>query len=222
MERGSSRSHPFFSREFDRRVWITAGVLAISFLVGGLLTLYAAWPTRIRVGYAPVQPLPYSHQLHAGSLDIRCRYCHVGVDTSAEAGVPPVSVCMNCHAHFAGDEKDPEQVKKIRALTVYWEQEKPIVWEKVYDLEDFVYFHHGRHVSSGLDCWNCHGPVETMPRVEAVTPLTMGWCLKCHMGRGEFELEPDFVRTGKKGAQIVNDPVYREILAPINCSACHR
>ena len=218
----TANSPVFFSRQFDRRVWISAAVVLGSLLAGAALTLHAAWPDRIRVGYKPDQPIAFSHQLHAGVMEIRCRYCHVGVDSGPHASVPPLSVCMNCHANFEGDENEPEQIEKIRVLLEYWENGKPVLWNKVYDLEDFAYFDHSRHMGAGLDCVNCHGRVETMAVIEQATPLTMGWCLKCHMGRRDFLLEPDAALAGKTGAQIVKDPVYREILAPIHCSTCHR
>ena len=211
-----------FTPDFDRRVWITGAVVIGALLVGATLTLYAAWPDRIRVGYAPEQVLPYSHQLHAGSLQIRCRYCHTGVDSGPHATVPPVSVCMNCHANFKGDPEDQEQVEEIGKLLAAWVKQEPLVWNKVYDLEDYVYFDHSRHTATGLDCRNCHGMLEAMPVVRQESPLTMGWCLKCHMGEREIALEPDFLLTGQEGAQLIEDPVFREIMAPINCSTCHR
>ena len=96
------------------------------------------------------------------------------------------------------------------------------MWNKVYDLADFAYFPHDRHTALAVDCSNCHGQIETMPVVKKVSPLTMGWCLKCHMAHEGYQLSEDAYLYGKKGAQIVDDPIYRMILAPINCSTCHR
>ncbi|NQU44930.1 cytochrome c3 family protein, partial [bacterium] len=160
-----------FTRAFDRRVWITAVVVGTSLLVGALLTLHAAWPDRIRRGYKPEQPLMFSHVLHAGSMEIRCLYCHVEADKGDHALVPPVSVCMNCHEDFRGDPEKPHQVERVAEIVRYWEAKEPVIWEKVYDLEDFAYFSHSRHVTSGLACINCHGTIETMPVVQRVTSL---------------------------------------------------
>src|ERR1035437_9009087 len=101
-----------FTKAFDRRVWITLAVLVLSGLVGASLTLYAAWPTHVRVGYAPQQPIAFSHELHAGVMGIDCRYCHTGAETTPHANVPALAVCMNCHAHFKPDAKKPDQVAK--------------------------------------------------------------------------------------------------------------
>lgn len=218
----SSNPRNFFTRQFDKRVRITAVVLVLSIGLGAALTLHAAWPNRIRKGYRPEQPFPYSHQLHAGSLQIACRYCHTRVDRGAEAMVPSLSICMNCHQDFRGDPGEPEQVAKIADLVKRYETGETIAWKKVYDLEDFVYFDHSRHVGRGLECINCHGSVETMPLVRKEYPLTMSWCLDCHMGNLEPRFSSQMLKTGKPLAEVVDDPVYREILAPIHCSTCHR
>lgn len=211
-----------FTKAFDRRVWISLVVLVLSGLAGASLTLYAAWPSRVRLGYAPLQPIAYSHQLHAGVMEIDCRYCHTGAETTPHANVPALAVCMNCHAVFKPDAKKQEQVAKIAVLLRYVETNTPVAWNRVYDLSDFVYFRHDRHLAAGVDCRNCHGDVGTMEVVEQVAPLTMGWCLKCHMAREGVQVtdEPAFAR--KKGIEIVKDPVYGPIMAPIHCSTCHR
>lgn len=212
-----------FTRRFDRRVWITLIVLIGSGILGTSLTLYTAWPTHIRVGYKPTQPIAFSHELHAGSMEIACRYCHTRVDSGAHATVPPLSVCMNCHGMFKPNPNKKEQAQRIGVLLDHWNRKQPVAWNKVYDLSDFVYFYHDRHTGVGLDCRNCHGDVGTMPVVEQVTPLTMGWCLHCHMGRqSEVQFSQEALLEGKKTLPVINDPVYGRIVAPINCSTCHR
>jgi hypothetical protein len=82
-------------------------------------------PRNTDVGYQPEQPVPYSHKLHAGDLAIDCRYCHVGVERSAVASVPPTQVCMNCHATV---RKDSALLKPVRES---WESGKSVPWLRV-------------------------------------------------------------------------------------------
>lgn len=151
-----------------------------------------------RQGYEPAQPIEYSHALHAGERQIDCQYCHFGAETSRHAGVPPASVCLNCHSQV---RKDSPEVKKIQAAV---DSGVPIEWVKVHRLADFVYFNHARHVGSGVTCQSCHGPVETMVRVRQVETMNMGWCLDCHRAPGPFV--PD--------AALVSPPT--------DCAACHQ
>jgi len=132
-------------------------------------------------GYAPEQPIAFSHTLHAGESEIPCLYCHGGARTSRHAGIPSLNVCMNCHAILT------RQTREIEKLKEAVQRRQPIAWTRVHNLPDFVYFNHSRHVltrtadfPSGVPCQTCHGPVETMARIEQVTELTMGWCLTCH------------------------------------------
>ncbi len=122
------------------------------------------------------QPIAYSHKLHAGELQINCEYCHSGARRSIHAGVPETNTCMNCHKNIS--TKDRPELEK---LVEYYESGKPIPWQKVHDLPDFVYFSHKRHVRGGVSCQECHGEVqETMTVAQRVNTLEMGWCLDCH------------------------------------------
>lgn len=125
-------------------------------------------------GTSPVQPIAFSHRIHAGDNQIPCLYCHVQARRSISAGVPSVNKCMGCHAEVATDRP------QIRLLAKYWESKQPIPWIKVHDLPDFVHFTHKRHVAAGIECQTCHGPVETMDVVSREAPLKMGLCLNCH------------------------------------------
>lgn len=126
------------------------------------------------VGYAPTQPIPYSHQLHAGKLQIPCQYCHSAARRSKSAGIPSVATCMGCHRVVATDK---EHVKYVADK---YAKKESIEWVKIHDLPDFVRFSHRPHVWAGVACQDCHGPVETMEVVAQVAPLQMGWCLSCH------------------------------------------
>jgi hypothetical protein len=138
----------------------------------GLVVLAACEPNN--QGYAPEQPIVYSHAVHAGELQIPCQYCHFGASRGRYAGIPPTAVCMNCHMQAIPDH--PE----VQKLTTAIETGQPIEWVRVHWLPDHVYFNHSSHVTAGIACQSCHGPVEEMGRVEQWAPLTMGWCVNCH------------------------------------------
>jgi len=132
----------------------------------------------IHQGYAPPQPIAFSHKLHAGDSKVTCLYCHSSARTSRHAGIPSVNVCMNCHSMLTKQTVDIERLKEAV------QRRQAIVWTKVHNLPDFVYFNHSQHVGANVACQSCHGPVETMERVRQEAPLTMGWCLDCHRARG--------------------------------------
>jgi len=125
-------------------------------------------------GYAPAQPVKYSHAVHAGAMQVPCLYCHAGAERGRYAGIPPASICLNCHKQILPD--NPEVLKVITAV----EQNQPIAWVRVHNLPDFAYFNHSPHVQAEITCQTCHGPVESMGRVTQSAPLTMGFCLDCH------------------------------------------
>ena len=151
-------------------------------------------------GYAPIQPIHYSHKIHAGDNQIDCNYCHSSARKSKTSGIPSLNVCMNCHkniSEYTGEE-DLENgytkefyTKEIQQLydDVGWDEEnqaytgeeKPVQWIRIHNLPDFAYFNHSQHVTvGGVECQTCHGPVEEMEIMEQFAPLTMGWCINCH------------------------------------------
>ena len=147
--------------------------------IGGLLyftTLFAfgASPKTMAVGYAPTQPVPYSHALHAGKLGIDCRYCHNTVERTAFANLPPTQTCMNCHTKI---RTDSDLLKPVRDS---WTTGEPIHWIKIHNLPNYVYFNHSAHVNHGVGCIECHGRIDRMDIVFQAAPLSMGWCLDCH------------------------------------------
>lgn len=136
----------------------------------------------------PDQPIAYSHRLHAGDLQIQCVYCHSGARRSVVAGVPAVGACTGCHRWVKNKTAEMKKLEEIAA------RKSPVVWKRVNEFPDHVYFSHKRHVQAELTCQGCHGPVEKMERVERIPRLTMGWCVECHQQRR----------------------------APLDCSTCHQ
>lgn len=129
------------------------------------------------VGYSPEQPIAFDHKIHATDNQIPCLYCHSYARRSPSAGLPSVQACMGCHEWV--DTDSPELDK----LGEYSANEEAIPWVRVHSTPDFVQFNHKRHVKAGVECQSCHGPVETMARVERVNSLEMGWCVQCHEQR---------------------------------------
>ena len=161
----------------------------------------------VHQGYAPEQPIAFSHKLHAGDNQIPCLYCHFGARTSRHAGIPPLNVCMNCHGILRTQTIEIEKLKEAV------QRRQPIAWVKVHNLPDFVYFNHSQHVTGGVSCVSCHGPVDTMARVGQYAPLTMGWCLDCHRQRG-----PELARQRRHAAS----PEGPDAPYPgLDCGKCH-
>jgi cytochrome c551/c552 len=165
-------------------------LLAVIFL--GTVGWKGMWNTGVTTGYQPVQPIKFSHQLHAGVNKINCQYCHTGAFKSKNASIPSANVCMNCHNYVQATEKyngeiSPEIMKIYKALDynpetkVYGTNQKPIEWVRIHNLPDFAYFNHSQHVQvAGVQCQKCHGPIESMQEVYQYSPLTMKWCINCH------------------------------------------
>lgn len=188
-----------------------------------VLVWYYFSPKNIEVGYAPKQPINYSHKLHAGELGIDCRYCHFTVEKSAHAAIPPTEVCMNCHNLVKKDGS--EEIKKVISS---YEQEKPIEWVKVHMLPDYTYFDHSRHVSAGVSCATCHGRVDKMEVVFQNEPLSMSWCLDCHRNPAanirptEFVTDLDWQPEGNPidlGKKIMKE---KRLYPREDCNTCHR
>lgn len=160
-------------------------------------------------GYQPAQPINFSHKIHAGDNQIQCLYCHSAADKSKVAGIPAATTCMNCHTKILKDS--PEILKITRALA----QNQPIEWVKVNDLPDHVAFNHSRHVTAGLKCQQCHGPVETMDRVQQFDGLTMGMCVGCHRTHREVTLDENGRPT------VTKETTPKKLMASTDCSVCH-
>lgn len=130
------------------------------------------WVTRDEV--VRDQPVPFSHQHHAGDDRLDCRFCHSSVEVSPFAGMPSTEVCMNCHSHLWADSPALAPVRES------FRRDVPLAWTRVHDLPDFVYFDHSIHVAKGVGCAECHGRVDRMPLLHRSASLAMEWCLECH------------------------------------------
>jgi hypothetical protein len=213
---------PVFSKSADRslRKATFAALLTVAAAIS--LSAYLFRPERADVGYQPVQPVPYSHKLHAGNLGLDCRYCHSTVERSAYAAIPPTETCMNCHARVKADSPQLQLVRESYATG------RPIPWVHIHKLPDYVYFNHRAHLSAGVSCVTCHGRVDQMAEVRQVKPLSMAWCLECHRNPAP-EIRPRELVTkldwvpDRDRAEIGRELMARNnIHPPTNCSGCHR
>lgn len=201
---------------------IAGGTLAVGTLL--LVFKFAQSPFMTDQGVTLNQPVPFSHDHHTATLGIHCGYCHTAVEKSASAGIPPTATCMNCHKLIWADSP---MLEPIRAS---FRDNRPIQWQRVNDLPDFVYFNHGIHVAKGIGCNTCHGKINEMPLVRQTQTLQMNWCLDCHRNPEKYvrpkeevynmdwEL-PAGVSQADLGAKLVKE---YEIQPQDTCSTCHR
>jgi len=198
----------------------------ISVVSGILLIIAFIWyygsPKYTDVGYAPIQPLPYSHKMHAGDLKMDCMYCHTTVDRSAVASIPPTQTCMNCHTLVKAGSA------KLTVLQNSWSSGESVDWIKIHDLPDYAYFNHSAHLTAGIGCESCHGTISEMEVVKLTEPLSMLWCLDCHrdpvqhIRRQEDLTKMNWVPPDNQ-QQIAEEVIaQKEITPPLDCSGCHR
>lgn len=222
---------------FPRTLNLLPLVLAVASATGGGAATGVVWyyfsPTNTQVGYAPVQPVRYSHRLHAGELGIDCRYCHANVERSAEAMIPPTQTCMGCHALVK------TQSARLAIVRDSLETGRPIPWIRVHKLPDHAYFNHAVHLHVGVGCSTCHGRIDREDVVRLETPLSMSWCIDCHRDPG-----PNLRGCKPRGDEAADVYAQRESVTnmgweqsasadeqracaanvhpPQNCSGCHR
>lgn len=184
------------------RFWHRVVPLGVLFVLATMVVVgWAVEPARYAVGYAPEQPIPFSHRVHAGLNHVPCQYCHTNADRSRDATIPAFQTCMNCHRAIV--MADSNYIKK--AVLDPLKSDTIMAWRRVYHLPDYVFFDHRSHVNAGVQCQTCHGAVQTMDVVSRVMNMRMGQCLACHRDPGQY-LPPD--SPIKKG--------------PTDCTACHR
>ena len=206
-------------------------------LYGGPMFLAATSPVTLNIGYEPVQPVPFSHALHAGTLKMDCKYCHNSVDKSAHSSVPATQTCINCHSpmtpagaptYSAVHSASP----KLAAVRDSWRTGESIDWVRIHRLPDYVYFNHAAHVNRGVSCVTCHGRVDKMEVVYQSKEQSMAWCIDCHR-HPEPHLRPvEFVTKLDWDAQkdMGVDPIElgtrlkeeNNIQPQVSCAVCHR
>lgn len=211
-----------FPKNTDKYVKIGAGVVLLLVVAGSASAIYGTWPSVLKTGYTPQQPVPYSHKLHAGDLGMDCYYCHYTVNKAAFAAVPPTEVCMNCHNRVR------PQSPRLAGVRDSFTTGKPIPWVQVHRVPDYVYFNHQAHVTSGVSCVSCHGRIDQMIEVKQVKPLNMAWCLDCHRNPAPNIRPPEQVtnlawQPDRDPAEIGHELIRAKgINPPQNCSGCHR
>ena len=202
------------------------GVVLFVALLGGAIDFYVRAPFNTNVGVAVDQTVPFSHLHHVRQLNLDCRYCHTSVDNSAFAGIPPTETCMTCHSQIWAEAPMLEPVRQS------FQNETPLVWNRVHNVSGFVYFNHSAHTSAGVGCETCHGRVDNMPLMWKENTMQMEWCLACHRAPEQYLRPADQITTmGYKlpegvdqlalGAQLVKDNGI-EVGRLDDCSIGHR
>lgn len=177
----------------------------------------------IQEGYAPTQPIAFSHKLHAGDYQIDCNYCHTGVRISKSANIPSVNICLNCHSAILKVTGETDLSTEIQKIYDYKQSNTPIEWVRVHNLPDLAYFNHAQHYEvGGVECQTCHGPIEEMEVVRQHSNLTMGWCIDCHKttalntkDNGYYDKLVELHDQSSKKPMVVED------IGGLECAKCH-
>jgi cytochrome c2 len=218
-------------------------VTAIFLLLSGAYFVYGfLMQVGVDQNYQPIQPIHYSHKIHAGDNEINCKYCHSASRVSKTAGIPSLNVCMNCHksiSEVAETTATPEytkafydaQIQKLykavgwdAASQSYTGKTEPVKWVRIHNLPDFVYFNHSQHVTvAGIECQTCHGPVQEFEIMKQFSPLTMGWCVNCHR-KTDVKMEGNEYYT-KIHAELSKkygvDKLTAAQMGGLECGKCH-
>jgi hypothetical protein len=216
-----SHVFPKWSNSLPLQLIIYLVVLSGTVVAG---VTYYCTPKYLRVGYAPVQPVPYDHSLHVAQLGLDCRYCHSNVDQSGFANLPTSQTCMNCHKLVK------PQSQLLAVVRGSYESGEPVPWVQVHKAPDYVYFNHAVHVTRGIGCVECHGQINQMPVVVHAQSLSMKFCLDCHRDPASFlRVPPDVYNLDAptlavqgriaEAAKFVHD---WKVKPPESCSGCHR
>jgi mono/diheme cytochrome c family protein len=209
------------SRGFVFVVVFVVSALGFKAVINGLLSV------GVQQGYAPKQPIAFSHKLHAGQYEIDCKYCHTGVMKGKSATIPSINICMNCHRAV---KTESPQIQKLWAAAdwqpetnTFGPNQRPIEWVRIHNLPDLAYFNHAQHVNvGGIECQTCHGPIEEMDVVKQYSLLTMGWCIDCHRktdinskGNAYYDRLVELHNNASK------EPMKVEDNGGLECSKCH-
>lgn len=201
------------------------GALAVlGCFAAGVLAWRVSISPHPSIGAPLEQEVPFSHKHHVADVGIDCRYCHVSVEQSAFAGMPPTHTCMTCHSQLFTDS--PMLSPVVRSL----ESGAPMRWNRVHDLPDFAYFNHSIHIAKGVGCTTCHGPIDRMPLTWRTAPLEMQWCLDCHRAPQKYLRPRELVfdtdwQPGANQLAVGEKLVERygiHTASLADCSICHR
>lgn len=204
-------------KELAKSGAVKGGIISLAILLLGKATIDGLYGVGIHQGYAPTQPIAFSHKLHAGDYQIDCNYCHTGVYKGKGANIPSANICMNCHNTIK--QGSPEIQKIYRAI----EKDEPIQWVRVHNLPDFAYFNHSQHTNvAGLDCANCHGEVAKMEVLQQRSSLTMGWCIDCHRKTNvNSEGNAYYDKLLEVHSKNHKEPLKVKDIGGLECSKCH-
>lgn len=203
--------------------WLIWGGLVFTVLLATSLTVLARTVNN-KVGVPVEQPVEFSHALHHTQLGIDCRYCHTSVEVAASANIPPTETCMTCHSQVRLGSP------KLQAVYQSWDNDEPILWNRVHRLADYVYFNHSAHINKGIGCSDCHGRIDQMEGIWKNESLTMGWCLECHRNPVDYVRPRSEVfnmaytkptNQHELGEQLILAYNINEEKLP-QCSTCHR
>jgi hypothetical protein len=209
-------------------IWSKFSIVAALAFVGflGWVVVTMSWSGYVSgQGMTKDQPVQFSHAHHVGAMGIDCRYCHTTVEESAFANIPPTKTCMNCHSQIWTNAPILEPVRAS------FRENKPLQWQRVHDLPDFVYFNHSIHVAKGVGCATCHGRVDTMPLMYQQSTLMMSWCLDCHRNPARYVRPRDQIYNmaweppaddPELGARLVKEYKIGSVDQLTSCSTCHR
>lgn len=229
-------------RAFAKNQFLVLVTSIFLLLTGAYLVYGFLMQVGVDQDYEPIQPIHYSHRIHAGSNGISCKYCHSSARVSKHSGIPSLNVCMNCHKNIAevsDTTATPEYSKpfydgEIQKLykAVGWDQStqkytgktEPVKWIRIHNLPDFVYFNHSQHVTvAGIECQTCHGPVQTYEVMKQFSPLTMGWCINCHR-KTEVKMEGNEYYTKiheELSKKYGVDKLTAAQMGGLECGKCH-
>lgn len=221
-------------------------LLVVSAIFFMLAAAYFIYGFLMQVGvdqdYSPIQPIHYSHRIHAGSNGIDCKYCHSSARVSKHSGIPSLNVCMNCHKSIAEVSDTTATADHTKAFydgeiqklynAVGWDKTtqkytgktEPVKWVRIHNLPDFVYFNHSQHVTvAGIECQKCHGPVETYEVQKQFAPLTMGWCINCHRETNvKMEGNPYYTKIHEELSKKYGvDKLTAAQMGGLECGKCH-
>lgn len=230
-------------KAFVKNQFLVISSVLLFLLMGAYMAFGYMMQIGVDQGYEPIQPIHFSHKIHAGENGIDCKYCHSAARESKTSGIPSLNVCMNCHKNISEFTGHPDslyvdyskdfytaEIQKLYqavgwdpATQSYTGEEKPVKWVRIHNLPDFVYFNHSQHVNvAGLECQTCHGPVETMEIMRQHSPLTMGWCVECHR---ETEVKIDNQYYAKIHEELSKKYGVEKLTAAqlggLECGKCH-